>query len=188
MKRWLTIVLPFFYTGLHAHVELVFPLGGESFIANSTIVIEWFPTVQHNMENWDLLISEDGGMTWDTLQADIHVDTLTFSWLVPGTASTETRIMVIQDNAGTDYDDQSNNFSIVTNMVWSGDSNTAWEDASNWEGAMVPTSSHPIVIPDTAVNFPIIADTIEAYGKVLTIMLGAEFEVLSGGLLEISGQ
>lgn len=188
MRRWLTIVLPFFYTGLHAHVELVFPQGGELFIANSTIEIEWFPTVPHNTENWDLLISANGGSTWDTLQGNIHVDTLTFSWLVPSTASTETRIRVIQDNVGTDYHDQSDNFSIVANMVWSGSINTAWENEINWEGAIVPNSSHPIVIPDTAVNFPVIAGTIEAYGKVLTVMLGAEFEVLSGGLLEISGQ
>ncbi|MDH3650214.1 MAG: hypothetical protein OEQ53_11055 [Saprospiraceae bacterium] len=188
MKRLLIVVLLFFYTGLHAHVELVFPQGGESFITNSTIEIEWFPTVPHNTENWDLLISADGGITWDMLQANIHVDTLTFSWLVPSNASSETRIRVIQDNVGTDYDDQSDNFSIVANMVWNGAMNSAWDNESNWESATVPNSSHPLVIPNTAINYPVIAATIEAYGKELTIMLGAEFEVLSGGLIEISGQ
>ena len=188
MKRLLIVVLYFFYTGLNAHCELVFPQGGESFIANSTIEIEWFPTVPHDTENWDVLISADGGITWDTLQANIHVDTLTFSWLVPNSASSETRIRVIQDNVGEDYDDQSDNFSIVTSVIWNGAMNTAWDNESNWTIGTVPNSSHPIEIPNTAVNFPVIAATMEAHGKLLTVMLGAELEVLLGGVLDISGQ
>ncbi len=188
MERLLIVVLCFLYTGLHAHVELVFPKGGESFVANSMIEIEWFPSVPHNTENWDLLISDDGGMSWDTLQADIHVDSLTYSWLVPSNASSSTRIRVIQDNVGEDYDDQSGNFSIIANMVWSGAINTAWNNENNWESANVPNSLHPLVIPNTAINFPVVPAGIEAYGKELMIMLGAEFEVLSGGLLDISGQ
>ena len=188
MKRLLIVVLPFFYTGLQAHVELLYPQGGESFLANSTVEIEWFPSVPHNTENWDLLMSSDGGMTWDTLQADIHVDTLTYSWLVPGSASSETRIRVIQDNVGEDYDDQSANFSIIADMIWNGAISSAWDNASNWESASVPSSLHPLVIPNGATNFPVIGASIEAYGRVITIMLGAEFEVLNGGLLDISGQ
>ncbi len=188
MKRLLIVVLPFFYTGLQAHVELLFPQGGESFVANTMIEIEWWPSVPHNTENWDLLISADGGMSWDTLQADIHVDSLTYSWLVPGNTSSETRIRVIQDNVGEDYDDQSDNFSIATDMVWNGAISSVWNNESNWESATIPSSSHPLVIPNTAINFPVIGASIEAYGKLLTVMLGAEFEVLSGGLLDISGQ
>ncbi|NND07978.1 MAG: hypothetical protein HKN87_16485 [Saprospiraceae bacterium] len=188
MKRMLILVLCCSYIGLQAHVGLAFPQGGESFVANSTIEIEWFPTVPHDTENWDLLISYDGGSTWDTLQADIHVDSLTFSWLIPSNASSETRIRVIQDNVGTDYDDQSGDFSIIASMVWSGAMNTTWDNESNWIGAVVPNSSHPVEIPNGASNYPVIAATTEAYGQVLTIMLGAEFEVLLGGILEISGQ
>ena len=77
MIRLLIIVLSFICTTLHAHVELIYPQGGETFMANSTVVIEWDPSIPHNTENWDLLISSDGGATWDTLQADIHVGTLT---------------------------------------------------------------------------------------------------------------
>lgn len=175
------------YTSLQAHVELLYPQGGESFIANSTIEIEWFPSVPHDTENWDLLISEDGGITWDTLEANIHVDTLTFSWHVPSNASTQTRIRVIQDNISTDYDDQSDNFSIVVNQVWTGLMNTDWNNAGNWFDAVVPDNSHPIEIPSGALQYPLIAATTEAYGRVLTIMVGAEFEVLIGGVLEISG-
>ncbi len=172
MKRLMIVVLPFFYSGIHAHVELIFPQGGESFIANSKIEIEWFPSVTHSTENWDLFISADDGITGDTLQANIHADTLTYSWLVPSEASSETRIRVIQDNLGTDYDNQSDNFSIVINMLWSGDINTAWDNESNWEGAIVPNNSHPLVIPNTAINFPIVAAGVEAYGKELRSCLG----------------
>ena len=157
-------------------------------MANSTVEIEWFPTVPHNTENWDLLISSDGGITWDTLEANIHVDTLTFSWLVPSSASSETRIRVIQDNVGTDYDDQSDNFSIVANMVWNGAVNTVWDNESNWASGTVPNSSHPLEVPNTAINYPVITANTEGYGKVLTVVLGAEFEVLLGGVLDISGQ
>lgn len=182
------VVLYFSYAGLHAHVGLVFPQGGESFVANSTIDIEWFPTVPHDTENWDILISTDGGTTWDTLQANIHVDSLTFSWLIPNNVSSETRIRVIQDNVGADYDDQSDNFSIVTGMVWNGAMNTTWDNESNWVNGTVPNSSQPLEVPNTAINYPVIAATIEGYGRSLSIELGAEFEVLLGGVLEISGQ
>ena len=188
MRRLLIVVLCFLHTSLCAHVELIYPQGGEVFISNSTIEIDWFPSTPHDTENWDLLISHDGGITWDTLQADIHVDTLTYSWQVPGNVSSETRIRVIQDNVGEDYDDQSDNFSIVDHLVWNGVVNTAWENESNWAGTIVPDHSHPLMIPDTAINYPVIGAAIQAYGRELTIMLGAEFEVLSGGLLDISGQ
>ena len=188
MKRLLIVVLYFYFTDLHAHVELIFPQGGESFIANSTIEIEWFPSVEHNTENWDLLISTDGGVTWDTLQANIHVNTLTYSWLVPSNASSQTRIRVIQDNVGTDYDDQSLNFSIVGSIVWNGAMNSDWDNASNWVSTSVPNSSHPLEIPNSGIHDPVIGATMEGYGRVLTIMLGAEFEVLIGGVFEISGQ
>ncbi len=187
MKRLLILTLFFFYKSLGAHVQLLFPQGGESFIGNSTIEIEWFPTVPHNTENWDLLISTDGGMTWDTLQSNIHVDSLTFSWLVPSNASTQTRIRVIQDNVGTDYDDQSDNFSVEANTVWSGTTNTAWDHESNWTSGTIPNSSYPIEIPSDVNNYPVIDASIEAYGKLLNVMLGAELEVLIGGVLQISG-
>ena len=95
---------------------------------------------------------------------------------------------MIQDNVGTDYDDESGNFSIVTDMMWNGVVNSAWDNANNWEIGTVPENSHPIVIPSSAINFPVITATMEAYGRELTVVLGAEFEVLSGGLLDISGQ
>lgn len=188
MRRLLIFASLLFYAGLHAHVELVYPKGGESLITNSTVKIEWFPTVPHDTENWDLLVSDDGGSTWDTLQANIHVDTLTFSWNLPNNVSTQTRIRVIQDNTSTDYDDQSDNFSIVASLVWNGIMNTDWDNSDNWVSATVPDNSHPIEIPPGAIHHPVIAATTEAYGRVLTVMIGAEFEVLMGGVLEISGQ
>ena len=88
---------------------------------------------------------------------------------------------------GTDYDDQSDNFSIVDHLVWHGTVNTTWDNQNNWANAIVPDNSHPIMIPDTAINFTVIGVNTVSYGKELTIMLGAEFEVLSGGLLDITG-
>jgi len=95
-----------------AHVGLIYPEGGETFVPGETINIQWEILVSHNTLNWDLLFSSDGGSTWDTIQADIHVDTLSYLWIVPATPTTQGRIKIIMDNDGPDYIDVSEDFTI----------------------------------------------------------------------------
>jgi hypothetical protein len=97
---------------LFAHVELDNPKGGETFIAGSTVTVQWHITIAHVTLNWDLLISTDGGATWDFIQENIPAGESSFQWVVPNLNSTQTRISIIQDNEGQDYQDESNDFTI----------------------------------------------------------------------------
>ena len=169
------------------HVALTYPQGGEVFPAGEVVSITWFPTVPHDTENWDLLISFDSGSTWDTLLANFHVDSLSYSWTTPDSMSTTVQIQVIQDNVGTDYTDESEDFSIALEVatIWSGISDSNWENILNWNQGL-PTSHTPIDIPQGSANHPIITATVLAEGKTIIIYQGMEFEVLSGGQLLIS--
>ncbi len=105
----LLAVLP----SVRAHVELDYPKGGESFQAGDTVHIQWHELIPHNTLNWDLLVSFDGGLSWDTLQADIPYDSLSFVWEVPERNADSTRIRIVQDNSGFDYFDESGDFQIT---------------------------------------------------------------------------
>jgi hypothetical protein len=95
-----------------AHVNLLNPKGGESFNPGDIVTIQWEEVLQHNTLNWDLLISIDGGITWDTLRSNIPVATLSYTWLVPKIPTMEGRIKVVQDNVDNDYEGISEDFTI----------------------------------------------------------------------------
>ena len=99
---------------LNAHVELVYPQGGETFSQGEKVTIEWQIIVQHNTRNWDLYFSDDGGSTWDPIQLDMSVGILSYQWLVPNMSTTQGRIKIVQDNSESDYDDTSQDFTITT--------------------------------------------------------------------------
>ena len=102
-----------FVCQLKAHVSLTNPMGGETFQPGETVDVSWVEVQSHNTLNWDLLFSEDGGYSWDTLQADIRVETLNFQWMVPFITTVQGRIKVVQDNVNADYESTSPNFTIV---------------------------------------------------------------------------
>ena len=97
---------------LLAHVELDNPLGGETFTVGQTVTIEWHIAIPHNTLNWDVLFSSDGGATWASIQMDLPVGSLSYSWVVPNIITSQARVSVIQDNSGQDYQDESMNFTI----------------------------------------------------------------------------
>lgn len=99
-------------SALFAHVELDNPMGGETFIGGSTVTVQWHVTIAHVTLNWDLLISTDGGASWDYIQENIPPNQTSFQWIVPNLNTSQTRISIIQDNEGQDYQDESNNFTI----------------------------------------------------------------------------
>ena len=104
-----------FYQLLLAHVELDYPVGGETFVQGQTITIQWHISVPHNTLNWDLHFSADAGGTWTPIQLNIPVDQLTYEWLVPDTLTTQGRIRVFMNNSAQDYLDISGDFTIVAN-------------------------------------------------------------------------
>lgn len=96
-----------------AHVELVYPQGGETFTPGEVVTIEWNILIQHNTLNWDLYYSVDAGESWNAIEEDIPYENLTYDWTVPGDSTNKARISIVQDNVGTDYSDQSDNFTIA---------------------------------------------------------------------------
>jgi hypothetical protein len=97
-----------------AHVDLLNPLGGEIFNAGDTVNIQWQITVNHNIVNWDLFFSSDGGSTWDTIQVDISVGSLSYQWVVPTIATTQGQLKIVMDNLGSNYEGNCENFTVLT--------------------------------------------------------------------------
>ena len=116
LKRLFSIVLLFITVSsinIDAHVGLDFPVGGETFEANSQITIRWHIEIDHGDCNWDLYLSTDGGSTWNTIVLDLPKTRLTYNWNVPSIATQLGKIRVVQDNLnGTPYDDYSGLFTI----------------------------------------------------------------------------
>lgn len=96
-----------------AHVQLVFPTGGETFEANSTITIQWAIEIDHGPCNWDLYFSSDGGSNWSVIALDLPKIQLTYDWTVPAIATQQAKIRVVQDNVNVmPYQDISGVFTI----------------------------------------------------------------------------
>ena len=95
-----------------AHVALDYPQGGETFYAGQSITIQWHIVIQHDLENWDLYFSTDGGTIWEPLKIDIAGSQLEYNWTIPDEVTTTAKIKVVMDNTSADYDDISNNFTI----------------------------------------------------------------------------
>ena len=114
MKRiaFLLITGIFVISQLEGHVTLNYPEGGEMFTPGETVYVVWEEDISHNTLNWDLLFSKDGGSTWDTLEADIPLEVLSYQWIVPDTFTMEGQIRIVQDNENQDYTGTSGNFTI----------------------------------------------------------------------------
>jgi hypothetical protein len=96
-----------------AHVQLDHPLGGESFVTGKIVNIQWSLTIAHSQENWDLYFSPDGGNNWEEIKLDMNISRFKYHWTVPQIVTENARIRIVQDNAGTDYDDTSADFIIT---------------------------------------------------------------------------
>jgi hypothetical protein len=101
--------------GLHAHVALDFPVGGETFVVGQSIVISWHESIPHNGLNWDLQFSVDSGDTWTPIVLNIPYSQTSYEWEVPDSVTSFGRIRIWQDNPDQDYLDFSLNFTIVAN-------------------------------------------------------------------------
>lgn len=95
-----------------AHVELTYPEGGETFKSGDTILITWVEAQSHDTQNWELYYSPDAGENWLTISQNIAIPLREFEWILPEEMTKKGRIKVIQNNAVTDYEDVSANFSI----------------------------------------------------------------------------
>ncbi len=98
---------------LNAHVNLITPMGGETYHPGDEVNVEWVETQSHTTLNWDLVFSMDGGLSWDTIQVDIPFESRSYQWTVPETTTVQAQIKIVQDNVNVDYNGTSQNFTIV---------------------------------------------------------------------------
>jgi hypothetical protein len=98
----------------NAHVQLDYPVGGETFSSGESINIQWTLQISHDQDNWDLYFSTDGGTSWEAIELDIENARLNYRWTVPDLDTDMAKIKIVQDNPGADYIGVSGDFTIQT--------------------------------------------------------------------------
>ena len=98
---------------LLGHVNITYPVGGETFNAGDTITIKWVVAIDHGSNKWDLYFSSDGGSSVVNIASDLPKSQLSYAWVVPQTSTNQGIITVVQNNdVGADYQDMSGDFTI----------------------------------------------------------------------------
>jgi bilirubin oxidase len=141
------------------HVDLLTPIGGETYYVNQIIEIQWQVLLEHNTENWDLYFSQDGGSNWYVIQENIPTNQLNYSWKIPNIQTSNGVIKVVQDNSDMDYEDSSMNFYIKPEQ-----------------------SGNSLLIPDTlsgsAINLDLQNGQVEFYEGFKTNTIGYNQDIL----------
>jgi hypothetical protein len=92
MKSLKVIVLAFLLfigagSAAKAHVALDYPVGGETFNQGDTVNVQWHIVIPHDLQNWDLYFSDDGGATWQVIELDLPPPPLRAAsgsiWIIP---------------------------------------------------------------------------------------------------------
>lgn len=134
---------------LFAHVELDSPIGGETFVAGSTVEIEWHPSIEHDTIDWDLWYStvSDSG-PWQVISEDLPVVSPAegtphlYDWLVPAIVDSTVWLRVRQDNdQHSDFYDESNSFSILAAADFDGNGQVNGADLQVWETGLGNSSN-----------------------------------------------
>jgi hypothetical protein len=116
-KLKITVILAFLLIShLSAHVVLDYPTGGEIFSGGESITIKWHINIDHGENNWDIYFSNDGGVNWESIVHNLPKARNTYTWELPNISTTAAIIRVVQDNVGNDYDDQSSDFIINSEL------------------------------------------------------------------------
>ncbi|NIV14302.1 MAG: T9SS type A sorting domain-containing protein, partial [Aliifodinibius sp.] len=175
MKFLNTIILVFAFSillssNMDAHVALDYPTGGETFEPNESVTIAWHIVISHGPCTWDLYFSSDGGNTWQTIAAELPKSQQTFSWTVPTVQTQQGRIRVYMDNeTGTDYEDQSGDF-IITASTGINSSSNQPEKFSLYPAFPNPFNAQTMI----AFDLPSVSDVrLEIYN-----ILGGKVEML----------
>jgi hypothetical protein len=69
---------------------------------------------------------------------------------------------------------------------WVGNVNSAWNNAANWSGGIIPAASSNVLIPANRPFSPVIANGVIANCKTLQLNPGASVTVATGGQLKIN--
>ena len=134
-----------------AHVDLLDPKGGETFVPGENFTISWEVRVEHETISFDLYFSPDSGETWQEL-ASLPVDQFEYQWTVPDIETEQAQIRIVQDNVdnvGSDYTAISSNFriSVVTAVEEPRGYPTAFEFFSNYPNPFQSVTTIEFALP-----------------------------------------
>lgn len=89
--------------------------GGEVLTPGEVVTINWISDDDNAVSNVDLLLSTNGGASFDTVLAAATADDGAFNWTVPDLYTTQARVRVLvrDANGNTGYDDSDANFTIA---------------------------------------------------------------------------
>ncbi len=139
--------------GAAAHVQLDYPVGGETFVAGEIVDIQWHIVISHPQENWDLYFSYDGGATWEVIQLDLLPSELNYQWTVPQAVTEQARIRIYMDNTGEDYENISGDFTIEeipTSVHLQGEYPKTFALYSNYPNPFNPATTIEYALPKSS--------------------------------------
>ena len=96
------------YEFIEDNIEVVFPIGGEGFIPNTTERIHW--DTPGTTGTFLIEYTDDDGLTWNTIQNNVSGSDRFYSWLIPNTVTGKARVRVSRAGSiGESYE----NFTIM---------------------------------------------------------------------------
>jgi hypothetical protein len=138
--------------GVAAHVQLDYPVGGETFVAGETVNIQWHIVIMHNQENWDLYFSPDGGENLEVIQLDLPSSQLNYQWTVPQIATENAQVRIVMDNIGGNYEGISGHFTIQetpTSVEVRGENPKTFTLPANYPNPFNPSTTIKFSLPRT---------------------------------------
>ena len=108
------------YDYVTTDIVLTYPYGEEGIEPGSTQMIQWDADV-NNSSSFSIEFSDDGGATWDLIDANVEAEARQYSWAVPS-ASTEEGVIRILKNGGSETSQNLVHFYILerpTNLSYS---------------------------------------------------------------------
>lgn len=171
MVKSISFLLPVLMVSLAiAHVDLDYPLGGETFFIGDTVRIEWHPRQTHDPNNWDIEYSDDGGSTWSIIVEDLPVPQENYLWVVSQDEADEAYVRIIQDNVDGNYSDVSGPITILAEPVNLFDENSpvmSYTLEQNYPNPFNPTTTISYSLPQQS---SIKLTVLDIQGRVVTIL------------------
>jgi len=127
-----------------------------------------------NVLKWEYLV--DNGTNWSPISNT--TTSLTYTNL---TQTTQYRA-VVQSGGCTTATSAAATITINSASIWTGDVDTLWNVAGNWQCEMLPTITTNVLIPSGRKNYPVIKSGIVGLSNNLDIKSGATITVRSGNL------
>ncbi len=183
------------YNHVGTVITPVFDLSG---LQDATLSF-WYHMYGSSMGTMQLQITTDCGKSWEnlwTLSGDQGNSWQEATVVLDDYVSYENAVFRFVGTTGSSYrsDMAFDDFTLEGTQItgtpglWTGNSSVDWFTPSNWDDHNVPTSTVDVVIPDTAVNWPVIAGNLIVGTDCNSITMTSGYtEISVSGNLSVQG-